>query len=153
MKIRLIRGFSFVELMLALLIIGLAVLPILSMYFSSHQNTRATMEEVVSVNFASELIEALQSLPFDQLCLMNSQVNFENGTFSPDPFATAIANGNHPGLSPRALPENFKTHVLVDSYPNSGMLVSETKLLKILIKVNWGARDREIQLMTLKGRY
>ena len=60
-------AFSYIELVLALVVIGLALLPILSTYSASHQNTRATLEEVTSVNFASELIEALQALPFDQI--------------------------------------------------------------------------------------
>ncbi|MBU1105184.1 MAG: prepilin-type N-terminal cleavage/methylation domain-containing protein [Candidatus Riflebacteria bacterium] len=147
------RGFSFIELVLTLVVIGLALLPILSTYSASHQNTRATMEEVISVNFASELMEALQALPFDQLCLMNSPVVFDNGNFSPDPFEIALANGNHHGLSGRALPPDFETHLLVDTYPDTGLLIPDANMLCITVTVRWGQRNRKIQLMTLKGRY
>lgn len=147
------NGFSFIELVLTLLVIGLALLPILSTFSASHQNTRATMEEIVSVNFASELIEALQALPFAQLCLMDAQVAFENGAFSPDPFALAATMGNQHGMSSRALPPGFAVHVLVDSYPDSGLLVANAKMFRIAVTVQWGQRNRKISLMTLKGRY
>jgi len=146
-------AFSYIELVLALVVIGLAQLPILSTYSASHQNTRATLEEVTSVNFASELIEALQALPFDQLCLMDAEVTFNNGVFAPDPFATAALSGNQHGMSSRPLPPEFSTHVFVDSYPVSGMLVKDSAMLRIAVTVSWGARNRRIQLITLKGRY
>lgn len=147
------KGFSFIELVLTLVVIGLALLPILSTYSASHQNTRATMEEVTSVNFASELLEALQALPFDQLCLMNSPIEFSNGNFTPDPFAVAMAKGNHHGLGDRPLPEGFETTLLIDTYPDSGLLIAAAKMLRISVTVRWGQRRRHIQLLTLKGRY
>jgi len=147
------RGFSFIELVLALVVIGLALLPILSTYSASHQHTRASMEEVTSVNFASELMEALQALPFDQVCQMNSQIEFKNGNFIPDPFTIALAKGNHHGLGDRTMPEGFETTLLIDTYPNSGLLFTEAKMLQISVTVRWGQRRRHIKLMTLKGRY
>jgi hypothetical protein len=152
-KLRFDYGFSFIELVLTLVVIGLALIPILSTFSASHQNTRATMEEIISVNFASELLEALQALPFDQMCLMNAQVEFTNGDFSPDPFAIAATMGNQHGMSSRTLPPGFTTHVLVDTYPDSGLLISEARLLQISVSIEWGQRNRRIHLMTLKGRY
>jgi hypothetical protein len=144
---------TLVELILTFFIIVMVLLPIFSSYSASHQNTRVTLEEVIAVNFASEIIEALQALPFDQLGLINSELDFQDGEFTPDPFAVALEQGNKHGISQRNLPQNFKTHVLVDSYPDSGYLVSNTNLLIIKITINWGARNREVVLSTLKGRY
>lgn len=153
MKNTITSAFTMIELILALVIIGAALLPILSTYSASHQNTKVTLEEVIAVNFASELIEALQALPFEQLCLINSDITFMDGEFNPDPFAIASSQENKHSISQRTLPDNFKINVLVNSYPISGYLIEDTSLVHIQVTINWGTRNREVILTTLKGKY
>ncbi|MBF0498919.1 MAG: hypothetical protein HQM09_02195 [Candidatus Riflebacteria bacterium] len=143
-------GFSMIEIALVVIILGLALLPILSTFSSSHQNTRVTLEEIIATNFASELLEALQALPYDQIQLIpNNDLTMDSlGNFIPDPFAVAKSKNNFPGLSFKKLPQNFKVNLTIEPFP-LGSLNSMIKALTLNIK--WGARNQEIQLMTLKG--
>ena len=143
-------GFSMVELILVLVVIGLALIPILSTFSASHQNTRATLEEVLATNFASELIEAIQALPFDQVKLFaGDDLNLDaSGNLSPDPFELAKAAGNNPGLIGKTIPSAFRIHLEISPFPAGA---TNSRLLKINLVIKWGSRNQEIRLLTLKG--
>ena len=142
-------GFSMVELILVLVVIGLALLPILSSFSASHQNTRATLEEVIATNFASELIEAIQALPFNQVKLFSGDVGIDaSGNLSPDPFELARAAGNNPGFVGKMLPSAFQVHLEISPFPAGAV---NSRLLKITLMIKWGSRNQEIKLTTLKG--
>ena len=142
-------GFSMVELILVLVVIGLALLPILSSFSASHQNTRATLEEVMATNYASELMEAIQALPFDQVKLFSGDVGLDaTGNLSPDPFELARAAGNNPGFVGKMLPSAFQINLEISPFPAGAV---HSRLLKITLTVKWGSRNQEIKLTTLKG--
>ncbi len=61
------RGFSMVELLAAIAVIAFGLIPLLLMLSSSHQNTRLTAEEFIGTNIATEVIESIQSLPYEFL--------------------------------------------------------------------------------------
>ncbi|MFZ2961001.1 MAG: prepilin-type N-terminal cleavage/methylation domain-containing protein [Candidatus Ozemobacteraceae bacterium] len=143
-------GFSMVELMLVLVVIGLGLIPILSTFSASHQNTRATLEEVIATNFASELIEAIQALPFDQVKLFpgDDLAVDASGNLNPDPFDLARAAGNNPGIIGKTLPSAFRIHLEISPFPAGA---TNSRLLKIALVIKWGGRNQEIKLLTLKG--
>lgn len=142
-------GFTLIELLIVLVVITIALLPILSSFSSSHQNTRATLEEIIATNIASELIEALQSLPYDQISHSNSNIALDTaGNMTPDPFEIAKSKNNFPGLSFKVFPNNFQVNLVVEPFPPG----ASTYFLRIItLKIKWGNRNQEIILTTLKG--
>jgi type II secretory pathway pseudopilin PulG len=144
------HAYSLIEMLLVVLVIAMALLPILTSFNASHQNTRATLEEVLASNLASELIEALQALPYDQVAWFASDVTIDAaGDLHPDPFATARAAHNFPGLAAKTLPGNIRVRLAVEPFPPAA---TSPALKKIELTVSWGVRGQEIKLTTLKGK-
>ena len=142
-------GFTLIELIIVLVVIALALIPILSTFSSSHQNTRATLEEIIATNIASELIEPLQALPYDQIKLFDSNITLDTaGNMAPDPFELAKLKNNFPGLSFKLFPNNFQVNLVVEPFPPAASIDS---LKVITLKIKWGSRNQEIILTTLKG--
>lgn len=153
------RGVSFVEVLIAMVVIGLAMFPILSVMSSSHGDTRSTMEEVVASNLASELLEAVQSLPYE-LVPVNIDTETQAGTF-------AAAEGAGYQVCLASPPAGFKrflktTTLAVESSVASTLprgvqdrAATAAVMLKIRALVQWTTRGRpeSVHLETARGRF
>ena len=153
------RAFSMIELLIALVMIALAMFPIMSVLSASHGDSRTTMEEVLASNLASELVEAVQTLPFE-LIPQNVDAEVAQGTF-----AQAAAAGYRIGLAspPVGFKRFLKTETLaVESAVPAGLSLgvqeraaSAAAILKIRVRIEWSSRGRPetLQLVTARGGF
>ncbi|MBF0410361.1 MAG: prepilin-type N-terminal cleavage/methylation domain-containing protein [Candidatus Riflebacteria bacterium] len=151
------KGFSLIEILVAIMIISLAFLPLLSAFSSSHRNTRAVFEEVIASNIASEIIEALASLPLQNTMILheNEYKIDKSGDMLLDPSGIDVfRDERNAGLFPRLnfgnLPEGFRVFIEIESFPKKGIDLKDSDLIKLSVQVRWGNRNREIKLCTLK---
>ncbi|MBF0543756.1 MAG: prepilin-type N-terminal cleavage/methylation domain-containing protein [Candidatus Riflebacteria bacterium] len=150
-------GFSLLEILIVLVIMGAAFFPILSLLTSSHGDTRSTLEEVIASNLASELIEAVQSLPFS---LIPAPIQEE---VSANTFQKASDNGFPVCLA--SPPAGFKRFISigpfsVDSQVNNSFskavkdqTASAGMMIRIEAWVEWNSQGRkaELHLVSAKG--
>jgi len=67
MKINNKRGLSLVEILVASLIMAAIVVPLLDLFKSGIETTKATIKEIQGANLAAELSEQLDAIPFASL--------------------------------------------------------------------------------------
>ncbi|MBF0407958.1 MAG: hypothetical protein HQM10_11425 [Candidatus Riflebacteria bacterium] len=153
------RAVSFVELLIAIVVIALAMFPIMSLVSTSHGDSRSTLEEVIASNLASEAIEAVQSLPL-KLVPMNVDTEIVAGTF-----AVAEAAGYTVGLA--TPPVGFKRFLKTEAVSIESVVPSDLQqgikdraasasvIIKIKARVEWSTRGRpeSVQLVTARGYF
>lgn len=61
------HAFTMIELVVAIAVIAMGLLPLLWMLTLSHETTRETIEEFIGTNCAAEVIEGVQTLSYDVL--------------------------------------------------------------------------------------
>jgi len=61
------KGFSLVELLLAVAIMAIALAPIMDSITSSFQSTNAGEENTILVNYAREKMDSILAMPFNQV--------------------------------------------------------------------------------------
>ena len=129
-------GVSFVEVAIAILILGLVVLPIMSVFEKGAAGTMQTRGEMLAFNFAADLAGYVKAVPFDDIMLKA--------------VATAIEVRQHPWGGP--VDPRFKRTIRVeDFHPNP----TWPFLYKIAtIEVLWGISGppRTIVLRVLRFR-
>lgn len=159
-------AFTMIELVAAVAVLALGLLPLLWMLASSHENTRETVEEFIGTNVATEVMESLQTLPYESLEEM------ENVRLD-DPGALPPSIGKF-GLQIPRMPQDFKILLSVkkiglrNDLPDCGNLPAErfSRAVKertaiesqpflIDVRVEWGhsAPSDCVRLVTVKGCY
>ncbi len=153
------RAFSIVEVLIAVTVIALALLPIISLMTSSSKDVRSTMEEIIASNLASELLETLQSLPVSVLPLGHDG-EIETGTF-----AAAEAAGYKTQLA--SCPAGVMRHLKIDllsidsTIPTDcaadvkTLAASAAAVIEMKVEIRWKkqGRDHKLCLITSRGRY
>ncbi len=112
------RGFSLVELLLALVIMIIALVPLMDSITSSFQSTHAGEENTMLVNYAREKMEDILAMNF-----MNVDVSVPTGT------PTALSD------TVTVLGETINRDVLVDLYDGDGDSIPDNDLKKIIVIV------------------
>ncbi len=78
------RGFSYVEVMIALAVLALGIIPIFSIFTSTSKGTAATIEELTATNFANEIIDNLSAYKYGELPSVQARTDFDS--LKNDPF-------------------------------------------------------------------
>lgn len=151
------RGFTFPEVLMAVLVVGLALLPLLWFFASSHVSVRSSIGEVWADTLASEVIEAVQALPFETL-------GDYQGPLAPAAFARAAAAG-FPVPLPNVRP-GYKCDLNISAIecerlipdtlpvPVRERAVQASRLFDVTVTVTWtekGGRQQSIALSTVRG--
>ncbi|NLI75558.1 MAG: prepilin-type N-terminal cleavage/methylation domain-containing protein [Candidatus Riflebacteria bacterium] len=154
------RGaFSLLEVLIAVVVIALALVPIFSVMTTSHKDVRSAMEEVIASNLASELLETLQALPAPLIPLGHA------GELQAGAFAAAEAAGYRTTLAD--CPPGFTRHLFVELLPIESSIpaglprevqeraASASAVIEMRVEIRWQkqGRDRTLFLVTTKGRY
>jgi len=156
------RGFSLIEVMVACLIIGIAAAPMIGVLSSSNRTSKASVFEILAVQYAEELSEQLLRLS-QRLKAMRDVTTKDIKTLLEDPsVATALAPTAVAAAGPTVVPipgtqivlfcsplnPNFIARVLrVDALSNAGKLVLKTgNFWKVTIGLAWrmSANDPQI---------
>lgn len=72
------RGFSYIEVMIALSVLTLGLIPILSIFTSTSKGTASTIEELTATNYASEIIDNLSIYKYDELPEISARTDFDS---------------------------------------------------------------------------
>lgn len=159
-------AFAMIELVAAVAVLALGLLPLLWMLASSHGSTRETIEEFIGTNIATEVMESIQALPYETLEEMEDVRLDDAGAVPP--------SAGKLGLNIQRITKGFKIFLslkkidLRDDLPDCGNLPSErfSRAVKertaieaqpflIDVRVEWGlgAPSECVRLVTLKGCY
>lgn len=72
------RGFSYIEVMIALTVLMLGLIPIFSIFTSTSKGTAATIEELTANNYANEIIDNLSAFKYDELPEVFTRTDFDS---------------------------------------------------------------------------
>lgn len=72
------RGFSYIEVMIALAVLTLGIIPVLSIFTSTSKGTAATIEELTATNYANEIIDNLSVYKYDELPEVLVKTDFDS---------------------------------------------------------------------------
>jgi len=61
------RGFSLVEVLVAMVLLGFAMLAMGSLFLSSMEHSRQGRHDMVALNLASEILERMRAVDFDEV--------------------------------------------------------------------------------------
>lgn len=169
-------GFTLVEVLIAALVIGLGLVPLVWFISVSHHATRLTIDEVMASNLATELLEAVQALPFDLVGQMDAttpgdpyagdivrdgvvQTQLLEQTFRPAIGAGFLLKipefpkGWHANLIIRRVPTTLERPLPADLSAGLRVKADEAReYLAITVRVSWPASGamRQIILMTAR---
>jgi prepilin-type N-terminal cleavage/methylation domain-containing protein len=128
-----IRGYSFIELLLALAILGIVVTPLLSLFATAYLSINSARVKSTATNLCRSQIEQLRALGYDQVSFFYSQ-NQNNPLIEPEP----------EGCS------GYRRETAVSSItiPMAGNESDPPSLLRIDVTVTWNEKNR-VQSETL----
>lgn len=160
------HAFTMIELVAAIAVIAVGLVPLLWLLAFSHESTRETVEEFMGTNIATEVIESIQALPFENLeemedVRLDDFSNASEASKAFDPKIPQMSQGFKIFLS-------LKKIRLRDDLPECGTLPEDrfSKAVKertaieaqpflIEVRVEWGegAPKDCVRLITVKGGY
>lgn len=161
-------GFSFVEVLIAVLLIGLILVPILWFMTVSHRNTRSTINEVIASNLASEFMESIRALPFGTIRRVDGEIVMASG---PDMAVVDLVFGEAKKAGFKVnipvFPPGWKCALKIDDLavsqaPLTGLplpVVEKAKraagMFSVFVRVTWneGGLEQNLDLLTALGRY
>lgn len=119
-------GFTMVEILVVLCLIGIACIPIFGLFISGSSGTTEVTNTAIALNLASETMEILSSLPYNEL-----KSNYATHTVSTT--------------------EMFGTKFEVAVAPPHDVAGYDNNLAKIVVTVTWKekSKDKEVVLFTL----
>lgn len=122
-------GTTLIELVVAIFLFALCLLPIFQLLERSSQTTRTTREEIQASNLASELLDQISTIPFDSLVIVADLPvkNLDNGL-------QLVEGKPETRLVLSPLPEGFDRTLTIES------LSSTMKLVKTRIEWNKSPR-------------
>ena len=66
-----VRGTTFIELLIAILVFGLALVPLFDVFSKGSGLIKATRESVVAVNLASEVVDQISGMHYQDIPVLN----------------------------------------------------------------------------------
>lgn len=139
------QAFSFAELIIAILIIGVGSIPVFTMFSRGSTGTMQTRDEVLAYNYAADLLSWAQTRPYDQLAPTND---------APSDSLSLAPTAGPPVLL--VMESGFKRFLTVKEAtpaPSGGKWPFAYKVL--VAKVQWnpaGGINREIEMTTIVYR-
>ena len=154
-------AFTFVEVVIAIFVICVALAPILWFFGSSSRSTRVTINEVNASNIASEILESIQGIPFELLDFYDGPITQQ---LTQAAFMRARAAGITVTLPQKPTPEWVyhlkmepvqleKTYLPETAEPLKDAADKASRLMRIQVTIQWpeGGRLQELKLVTAKG--
>jgi len=139
-QIRLRSGISLVEILVASFIMAAIVIPLLSLFQSGIETTKATIREVQGANLAAEISEQLDAIPFKclkKLCSAGTTLFSSTDDSLSDMTPIDANNGYYFHVSP--LLSGFERSVDLNILESDIIIISTTVSWKVNSK-----RDRTI---------
>ncbi|PKK89589.1 MAG: hypothetical protein CVV64_13555 [Candidatus Wallbacteria bacterium HGW-Wallbacteria-1] len=137
------RGFSFMELLVGIVIMSIALLPLLVLFSSSHKGTKATVQRALARNLCSDLVEFARSAPFDSISPASLSSSAFAGTAMPPV----------PAGYTRTVTVNNGSHNKVYTATSAGVTQINVRFdyKIIIVKTTWngGGNDNEVVLSTI----
>ncbi|MBF0547972.1 MAG: prepilin-type N-terminal cleavage/methylation domain-containing protein [Candidatus Riflebacteria bacterium] len=171
-----VHGFSFVELIMAMAIIAVTLGPMLWFINRSHLATRMSVNEVIATNAASELMEAIQTLPVDLLAPIDESTPASaqqgdlirdgaiQGTFQTLVFGKALEKGFF--IKIPTLPKGWNCYIIIKPMATQSNVPANSttslvdraayarQIILISIQITWLDRGvpKKITLKTVRSR-
>ena len=76
-------GFTYIEVMIALVVLALGLIPVYSIFSGTSKGTAATIEELTATNYANEIIDNLAAYKFAELPDLPDRSDFDSLKSSP----------------------------------------------------------------------
>jgi type II secretory pathway pseudopilin PulG len=169
------HGFSFLEIMFAVALIGGVLAPILYFIQVSHRGTKVSVNEVTATNLASEIIEAVQALPVDVLTPIDESEKetftgdlIQNGSIQPDFYDKAFGDAEKQGfrVAIPPFPKNWNCNLIIepimipsdllddDSEGKRTLAETVKRLIMITIRISWKeyGTQHSLKLKTVRGQ-
>lgn len=136
-------GFSFMELLVGIVIMAVALLPLLVLFSSSHKGTKATVQRAMARNLCSDVVEYAKAMPFDSVSEGNLATSSFNGTAMPPVPANftrtvTVKDGSHDKVYTATSAGVTKINVRFDY-----------KVVTVTTKWDAGGHDSEVVLTTI----
>ncbi|HOT74924.1 MAG TPA: hypothetical protein PK467_04000 [Candidatus Wallbacteria bacterium] len=77
-------GFSFIEVMIAVIVLALGLIPVFSLFTSTSRGASSTIEELGATNYANEIIDNLSAYKYGELPEIHQKTDFDS--LKQDPF-------------------------------------------------------------------
>jgi prepilin-type N-terminal cleavage/methylation domain-containing protein len=127
-------GYSLVEVMVAIMILAIAIIPMVGMFDAGLQLASSSGNYDKARALANTQLEEAKSLPYDTV-----RDTFPNGTPAPNPTVTsslidAPAEAKLPAGSKYQVTKRYVAISLADSPSDKG-------LMKLTVTVTWGSND------------
>ncbi|HOD40332.1 MAG TPA: prepilin-type N-terminal cleavage/methylation domain-containing protein [Candidatus Wallbacteria bacterium] len=148
-------AFSFVEIMVAVVLISIGLIPLFSLFVSTTSDVSNTIDEVLATTYANELIDSIIAHKF--VDIPSSVAYSEVQTLAGSPFFDKIIANLTPCSSEfRRYVEISETATTVQIPANVSPLIAERynriksfKIVKIKIKYDLNGRARELNMATI----
>ncbi len=135
------HGFSFTEIMIAVLIIGVTLAPMIYVFSRGTSGTIRTRDEVLAYNYATELLDYAQSLKFDEKPFL------EEGNRKADEIEI---NGPEGPVAVLKIEPKFERYLTVMVPPVPDGLPFDYKVL--VAEIRWKGQDKKIRMSSIKSR-
>lgn len=160
------KAFTMIEIVMAVAVIALGLLPLLWMLASSLENTRDTMEEFIATNCATEMIETIQAIPYEKLIEVENICLNESGTLPAsikklDLNIPEFHKGFKVFLSLKKLQlrndlpncENLSDEYFPKSVKKQAAIAAQPFTIEVVVE--WGDKAPKdcVKLITIKGSY
>ncbi|HOT76899.1 MAG TPA: prepilin-type N-terminal cleavage/methylation domain-containing protein [Candidatus Wallbacteria bacterium] len=83
------NGFTFVEIMVVIVVIAVGLFPILGLFTSTTSDISSTVEDVMLLNYANEIIDSILAFPYDEIPGYLSEEDISN---SKNAFAVKLSS-------------------------------------------------------------
>lgn len=148
-------GFSFVEVMVAIVLIAIGLVPLFSLFISTTSDVSNTIDEVLATTYANELIDSIVSHKFVDIpsSIAYSEVSALAGSAF---FDKIIANLTPCGSEFKRFIEIEEVDTTVSVPANVSPMIAERynriksfKIVKIKIIYNLSGKQRELDMATI----
>jgi type II secretory pathway pseudopilin PulG len=138
------NGFSFAEILIGVMILGVLLIPILGMFSESHRATKNTVEQSMALNLGSDVIEYARSMPFDGLTKNALDAVF-NGTdtiarTTPDPTFEREIN---------VVPGNINKSITSEDTAITTEIIMDYKLVTVETFWKFGTKKRSLLMSSI----
>lgn len=149
------KAFTFVEIMIVVVIMALGLIPLFSIFVSSTSDVSNTVDELLAVTYANELVDSLMSRKFDEIPAAVAET--ELAKLAGSPFFTKVSANLTP-CSPV-----FKRFIEIDSVDTGVQTpanisptiaarynrIKKFKIIKVRIAYSSKGRARELNMATI----
>lgn len=135
------KGFSFVEIMLGVVILGVLIVPLLGLFSSSSRATKSTVERAMALNLAADVIEYVRSIPYDSISKEHLDDIFTNNE---DIAKTTNANSEY-RREIEVMEGDINRSITSEDTAITTQILMKYKI--VVVKALWMMRGKEISLM------